>query len=81
MRTKHLLRKGGDSFVDLFYIYNVICVSLLSVIMSCLFRSALWLQAGKWLTSQLSLCDVLLCFYHFPIWCSRSGVVFNCIDS
>ena len=46
MRTKHLFHKGGDSFVNLFYIYNVICVSLLSVILSCLFLSALWLQAG-----------------------------------
>ena len=27
------------------------------------------------------LCDVFLCFCHFPIWCSGSGVVLDCIDS
>ena len=23
------------------------------------------------------ICDVFLCFYHFPIWCSLSGVIFG----
>ena len=27
------------------------------------------------------VCDVFLCFCHFPIWCPGSGVVFDCIDS
>ena len=27
------------------------------------------------------VCDVYLCFCHFPIWYPRSGVVLDCIDS
>ena len=28
-----------------------------------------------------AICDVFLCFCHFPMWCPGSGVVFDCIDS
>ena len=27
------------------------------------------------------VCDVSLCFCHFPMWYPRSGVEFECIDS
>ena len=27
------------------------------------------------------VCDISLCFCHFPIWCLESGVVLYCIDS
>ena len=27
------------------------------------------------------VCDVQLCFCHFPMWYLGSGVVFDCIDS
>ena len=27
------------------------------------------------------VCDVLLCFCHFPIWCPGSGVMLDCLDS
>ena len=27
------------------------------------------------------VCDVFLCFCHFPMWCPGSGVVLDCIDS
>ena len=27
------------------------------------------------------VCDVLLCFCHFPIWCPGSGVVFDCMNT
>ena len=27
------------------------------------------------------VCDVLLCFCHFPMWYSGSGVVLDCINS
>ena len=27
------------------------------------------------------VCDVLLCFCHFPMWYPGSGVVLDCIDS
>ena len=26
------------------------------------------------------VCDVILCFYHFPMWYPGSGVVLDCID-
>ena len=48
-------------FCEPFFIY----VSRLSLFY-CLVRS---LQSGKGLTSRLFLCDVTLCFCHFPIWC------------
>ena len=27
------------------------------------------------------VCDVFLCFCHFPMWCTGSGAVLECIDS
>ena len=27
------------------------------------------------------VCDVFLCFCHFPMWCPWSGAVLDCIDS
>ena len=27
------------------------------------------------------VCDVFLCFCHFPMWCPGSGVLFECINS
>ena len=44
-------------------------------------KSALWSPVRKGLTSWLSVCDVSVCFCHFPIWCPRSGVVLDYIDS
>ena len=38
---------------------------LVCVVLSCLFRAALWSPAGKGLTSWLS-CVVFLVFCHFP---------------
>ena len=29
----------------------------------------------------LLVCEVLLCFCHFPMWCPGSGAVLDCIDS
>ena len=65
----------------LLWILYVICVSYLSVILSCLFLAALWPPSGKGLTSWLSCMWCFLVFCHFPIWCPGSGVVFDCIDS
>ena len=39
------------------------------------------LRAGKGLTPGYPVCNVLLCFCHFPMWCPGSGVVLECIDS
>ena len=51
------------------------------IMLSCLFIAALWSPAGKGLTSWLPgvWCYVLFC--HFPVWCSGSGVVLECIES
>ena len=37
------------------------------------------LRKGQPLCSLV--CDVFLCFCHFPMWCPGSGVVLGCIDS
>ena len=47
----------------------------------CLFLAALWSPVRKGLTSWLSVCYVSFCFCHFPVWCPRSGVVLDCMDS
>ena len=35
---------------------------------------------GKGLPVGSLVCDVFLCFCHFPMWCPGSGVVLDCID-
>ena len=50
---------------------------LVFVVFSCLFVVDLWPPAGK----RADVCDVLLCFCYFPIWCAGSGMVLNCMDS
>ena len=42
-----------------------------------LLHAALWSPVGKGLTSGSRVCV----FCHLPIWCPRSGMVFDCIDS
>ena len=51
------------------------------VMVSRLFIVALWSPSGKGLTSWLLFCDIRLCFCHFPMWYSGSGVVLDCSDS
>ena len=48
-----------SDFVDFFLIF---CCMFVFIILSCLFLAALWSPAGKGLT----VCDVSLCFCHFP---------------
>ena len=50
-------------------------------VFSFLFLAALWSPAWKGLTSLLSCMLSLLVFFHFPIWCPGSGVIFDCTDS
>ena len=54
------------------------CWCLTLVIVSCLFLAAMWSLAGKWLASWLSY--IFLCFLYFPIWCSGSCMVLDCIE-
>ena len=65
------------SFVDRF--------CYLSLSLPYLFLAALCSPVGKLLISKAALgslvCDVFLCFCHFPIWCPGSGVVLDCVDS
>ena len=52
------------------------------VMLSSLFLAALWSPAGGNVDLLDSLlCDVCMCFCHFPIWYSGSGVALNCIVS
>ena len=53
---------------------------LVSVILSCLFIAAMSSPAGSGLIGS-RVCDVFLCFCHFPMWFPGSGVVPDCIDS
>ena len=58
--------------------FSYLC--FMSVMLSCLFIAALSSPSGEGLTSCSIVCDVFLCFCHFPMWCPRSGVVFDRID-
>ena len=50
------------------------------VLFSCLFIVALWSPAGK-LAHGSFVCDVILCFCYFLMWCPGSGLLLDCIDS
>ena len=70
----HYLQRLKKKFIDrskavlLLEIIFVIYVSCLSCFLVCS------LQPGKGLASWLSCMYVLLCFYHFPMWCPGSGL-------
>ena len=72
--------QGGASFVNPLWILYVICVSCRSCCSVCSLQPCDHLLWKSWSLGFL-VCDVFLCFCHFPIWCPGSGVVFNCIDS
>ena len=54
-------------------------VSCLSNFLVCLLQPCGHLL-GKGLPLGSLVCDVLVCFCHFPMWCPGSGVVLDCID-
>ena len=57
-----------------------LCGSFLAIYI-CVFIAALRSPAWKnWPLGSL-VCEVLLCFCQFPMWCPGSGVVLDCIDS
>ena len=47
----------------------------------CVLIAALQSPAGKDRPLGSLVCEVLLCFCQFPMWCPGSGVVLYCIDS
>ena len=58
----------------------VIYVACLSYCLVCKLQPSGNLLETGWPLDSL-VCDVFLCFCHFPIYCSGSGVVHDCIDS
>ena len=58
----------------------VIYVSSLSCFLVCSLQPCGHLLGKGWSLGSL-VYYVLLCFCHFPMWCSGSGVVLDCIDS
>ena len=74
--TFHWPFKGGASFVDPFC---YLCLE--SVMTSYLFITALWSPAGNELISWLLCMWCFHVFCYFPMQCSGSGVVLDCIDS
>ena len=66
--------QGHASFMDPFCY-----VSCLSCFIVCSLQPCGHLMRNGWPLGSL-VCDVFLCFCHFPMWCSGSGVVLDCID-
>ena len=58
----------------LLFIFHV-CHAFLSV------RCSLLVNCWERAVLLALVCDILLCFCHFPVWCPGSGVVLDCIDS
>ena len=58
----------------------IIYVSCLSCFRVCSLQPGDHLLGKDWPLGSL-VCDVFLCFRHFPILCPGSGVVLDCIDS
>ena len=56
-------------------------LSLVFVMLSCLFIATLWSPAGKGLTSWLLFVMFICVFFHCTMWHPGSGVVLDCIDS
>ena len=82
----HVLQNmsSGHCLLSAFcFLYFFCGLCLVFVMLSRLSIAALWLPAGKglttWLLFTMSNCD----FVHFPMWYHGSGVVLNidCIDS
>ena len=74
-----LNKKNSEQFTLLLIIF-IIYVSCLSRFLVCSLQACGPLLGKGWPLGSL-VCDVLLCFCHFPIWYPRSGVVLDCIDS
>ena len=62
--------------MDLFVIY-VLCLSCCLV---CPLQPCGHLLGKGWPLGSL-VCDVFLCYSHFPMCCPGSGLVLDCIDS
>ena len=66
---------GGASFMYL------LCFMLIFIyFLVCSLHPCDHLLGKGWPLDSL-VCDVVLCFCHFPIWCLGSGMTLDCIDS
>ena len=74
--SSYLVIDRSKSVLHLWILF-VICVSCLSC---CLVFPCGHLLRKRWPLGSF-VCDVFLCFCHFPIWCPGSGVVFDSIYS
>ena len=61
------------------FVNCVLCLSL-SYCLVCFLQPCSHLLGKDWPLGS-PVCNVFLCFCHFPIWCPGSGVVLYCIDS
>ena len=62
--------------MDHFLLFMIsVCHVVLSV--HCCLVATCWERADL----LALVCEVLLCFYHFPMWYPRSDVVLDCINS
>ena len=66
--------------VLLLWIVFVIYVSCLSCCLICSFLPCSHLLGKGWPLGSL-ICCLFLCFCHLHMWCPRSGLVFDCINS
>ena len=78
--SKNVLTDRSKALL-LLWIFLVICSSCFSLLY-CLY--VLWSSVvTSWESADLLALvrNVFFCFCHFPIWCPRSGVVLDCINS
>ena len=61
--------------MDPFFVIYVLCLSYFLV---CSLQTCGHLLGKGWPLGSL-VCDVFLCFCHFPMWCPGQGVVLDCI--
>ena len=76
--SKNYVNKRGWIFSEegwSFFCGSFLLFVFAFAIVSCLFLAALWSPVDS------LVCDVFLCFCHFPIRCPGSGVVLDCVDS
>ena len=65
-----------------FFCHLCVCFCLYHSVLSI--PSSLVVNCSEWahlLALLYVMCVFCVCLCHFPIWCSHSGVVLDCIDS
>ena len=86
--TEHVFKPSGNVLADCFgavllllILFCRLCFVFVFVILPCLFMQPCGHLMGKNWSNGPLVCNVILVFCHFPIWCPGSGVVLDCIDS